>query len=1256
MWMQTKIRSAVRSDTQMSNRSPVLQIKPYQRFQINRTTTVNVNYIDQDDDIVRCEFSSFGTGNGIQTPYGLSMNKFYFEVVDHLNEPEFIDPTPPNSQLYEIYNGAAFTVNIFAKPTYKRSTTEIDQFLLTGSNGIHVDKSTVFKRPDLGPRGKPYFLHFPADTEIVCQVDSVCKFPLYASTENPGGIINILIIRKELFELKSEGQLQVKSNPTNTTQKTWMIEISFQDPRHGEKQFCAKAIDKIASIEQCTIIHVKPKDPCLSSPCQNYGECIAKKDGSAQCFCKHGATGERCQHHVQILVMIKTSVKTYNSKKRLNILSLTGPDPCYDKDFCKNGGQCIPGGYCYCPPRVTGMNCENVFSSCDQNVCPGHGMCIDTPGGKQDHECLCTNLQTGQQCSSCNMSPNPCNTGKCKMHNGSHTCICPEGFVGKDCQTAIDLTRGSLNSKFVSPTFAAGTVIKCDPLSGLIEESFTANCEFPVYVFWNGGLPSEKPLVEQKFISKDMTFDSHSKALLRFLKTSTTDGFNKTLTTLVRLINPDNQRFQIGMHVVCLVVKQGTAETDHRCFNIDVEDFMGDGRLFESPTLPGDSEIVCVKDKFCHINLYTEYKSNCKQPVFQSDAPCTVFGPVEMEFYSSDAGKVCHSDIAYSTGGLAVGTKRIFVFRQDPCSSNPCQSDGLCVALSDGTHSCICKSSCPATSSNQQYCQNDGHCHTDSIKKTCFCKLGSIGSQCKHKTTESLTNLATSGAKFIGSSLPTTIKCHLGDPCEIPSVLTGDPNVNLNEERFCGLQCQVQGIHVTQDKNTSHVYHTVTSILPKKTGNHKVCVQNVNAAGQTADELYLFNRSYSCPLVESNMKAPDGIFVFQSYTDPSPCSTDVSIHTDIERTITVCFTLKTPPEKMETVMARGPCSRLLCMNQGFCNGKGNIGFCQCPYGYSGTTCHVAHGNSLTAPHSQPGSKTGDHVLPKKVVCVLHEECSIPFTVTSSANPPSVRPGHTEAGLSSKGTTIIPDPNNPGTFLSQLNVVGNTPGVHKTCVQTGDNRETTSDEFCFEVEVKSPDSYNHEVKTSQPYFVTPTIPHDSVTQCVPGKSCHVLLFMSSGVYPECPSVEQTQGPTDDLHLFTSADNSKLIGNCTADVTLTPPSGSTGKYRFCFKTFIPNIPGEIRCFYVKYMDYSAPSPSCKGTSCQDGSVCDIINGQPTCICALLQSGQHCQQAGSAGTPHTSSQPRIIDLPLPKVIRCEVGTFCIIPTLVNADINNP
>ncbi|VDI30196.1 Hypothetical predicted protein [Mytilus galloprovincialis] len=92
---------------------------------------------------------------------------FYFEVVDHLNEPEFIDPTPPNSQHYEIYSGAAFTVDIYAKPTDNSSTTEIDQFLLTRRDGIHVYKSIVTKRPDLGSRVQSITLKWtPKQNEV----------------------------------------------------------------------------------------------------------------------------------------------------------------------------------------------------------------------------------------------------------------------------------------------------------------------------------------------------------------------------------------------------------------------------------------------------------------------------------------------------------------------------------------------------------------------------------------------------------------------------------------------------------------------------------------------------------------------------------------------------------------------------------------------------------------------------------------------------------------------------------------------------------------------------------------------------------------------------------------------------------------------------------------------------------------------------------------------------------------------------------
>lgn len=53
-----------------------------------------------------------------------------------------------------------------------------------------------------------------------------------------------------------------------------------------------------------------------------------------------------------------------------------------------------------------------------------------------------------------------------------------------------------------------------------------------------------------------MKIDRHSEKLLKILNTTNTGGFDKTLTAIVQLLNPDNQQFQIGMHDVCLFVKQ----------------------------------------------------------------------------------------------------------------------------------------------------------------------------------------------------------------------------------------------------------------------------------------------------------------------------------------------------------------------------------------------------------------------------------------------------------------------------------------------------------------------------------------------------------------------------------------------------------------------------------------------------------------------------------------------------------------------------
>jgi hypothetical protein len=42
----------------------------------------------------------------------------------------------------------------------------------------------------------------------------------------------------------------------------------------------------------------------------------------------------------------------------------------------------------------------SVISACQKDTCNGHGMCIDKPGQTPDYDCQCTNLDTGQQCTS----------------------------------------------------------------------------------------------------------------------------------------------------------------------------------------------------------------------------------------------------------------------------------------------------------------------------------------------------------------------------------------------------------------------------------------------------------------------------------------------------------------------------------------------------------------------------------------------------------------------------------------------------------------------------------------------------------------------------------------------------------------------------------------------------------------------------------------------------------------------------------------
>lgn len=160
--------------------------------------------------------------------------------------------------------------------------------------------------------------------------------------------------------------------------------------------------------------------PCVSSPCQNRGQCRDDHTQQYTCSCPTGFMGKHCE---------------------------TPVDPCVSNP-CTNGGTCLSdeqtGGFsCACAFGFHGAFCEVNIDDCEDHGCENDATCVDGVG---NYTCLCAPNYTGLFCEeeedACAPSRNPClHQSTCVSGSSGPRCVCRPGWVGPDCGIDYDECR-----------------------------------------------------------------------------------------------------------------------------------------------------------------------------------------------------------------------------------------------------------------------------------------------------------------------------------------------------------------------------------------------------------------------------------------------------------------------------------------------------------------------------------------------------------------------------------------------------------------------------------------------------------------------------------------------------------------------------------------------------------------------------------------------------------------------------------------------
>ncbi|XP_025274936.3 protein eyes shut homolog [Canis lupus dingo] len=210
-------------------------------------------------------------------------------------------------------------------------------------------------------------------------------------------------------------------------------------------------------------------DLCVSHPCKNGATCIDqpgnyfchcvapfKVVNGFSCLCNPGFAGLRCEQDIDDCIL--NACEHNSTCKDLHLsyqcVCLTGWEGSFCEQEsndckmnpCKNNSTCTDlynSYHCECTSGWTGQNCSEETNECDSDPCMNGALCHEStiPG---QFVCLCPPFYTGKFChqhyNPCDPLSDPCrNNSTClTLVDGTHFCVCREGFQGEHCAINVN--------------------------------------------------------------------------------------------------------------------------------------------------------------------------------------------------------------------------------------------------------------------------------------------------------------------------------------------------------------------------------------------------------------------------------------------------------------------------------------------------------------------------------------------------------------------------------------------------------------------------------------------------------------------------------------------------------------------------------------------------------------------------------------------------------------------------------------------------